>query len=164
MSCAVKSDKGVVSEFRIKDSNGNEHKPIFKDDDKVNHIFDNAADIFIGSNAIKRMVYSSNSLTLHVKNEDGTIEEIEITKLINLEELRSKLIETPESTEDGEVVLFGSNNGKVLKNSNLKFSNNPDDIDSNDNIIPTSVAIRGYLVRPLEARLGGDNVSENYGD
>ena len=150
ISKAVKGDDlKTVTKFHVKDSEGT-HEVAYKSD------IERMYDTFVSSAEIKSLVYTSSTLKIVLKepDENGNTE-IEISKLINTNDI----LTPDEPTEIGEVIVFGSTNGKALAKSGMKITNNPDDIEARDNVIPSSVAVRGYLVRPLEARLDGKGVS-----
>jgi hypothetical protein len=76
----------------------------------------------------------------------------------------SESITTPETTTVGEVVLYGSTDGKTMKNSGLTIADSIDDIDDTSrNTLPTSKAVREYIggaTSALGERLAGSNVTD----
>lgn len=70
-------------------------------------------------------------------------------------------IQTPDKTEVGEIVVYGSENGKVLGNSNSTIKENINIEESGDDkSVPTIGAVKEYITgvsSVLAERLDGDN-------
>lgn len=154
-----KEDGTKLDEFRIKDATGTYRVADSRDIQNIDERFN----MVIQGDRIKKMSYSTvdgkRNVTIVVTDENGeNPEEITFPTSVSAE------IITPETTTVGEVVLFGSVDGKTLKNSGLIITDSSNDIDNKDkNTIPTSKAVREYIgtaSADLGERLAGGNVTD----
>lgn len=168
ISAVLKQEDGTkVDQFKIKDSTGNAYKIADERDIGIinKHIdeFDRRFDTVIEGSRIKKMSYKTVAgekvVTIVITDEEGKNPEE-----IVLPTTTSTNIFTPETTEVGEIVLYGSTDGKTLKNSGLTIADSASDLDDEGkNTIPTSKAVREYIggaSASLGERLSGNNVTD----
>lgn len=167
VSAVLKQEDGSkIDQFRIKDSTGSYKVADERDIGIINATideFDKRFDTVIEGSRIKKMSYKTvggeRVVTIVITDENGQNPEE-----IVLPTTTSTNIFTPETTEVGEIVLYGSTDGKTLKNSGLTITDSASDLDDESkNTIPTSKAVREYIggaSASLGERLSGNNVTD----
>ena len=162
----TQEDGTKVDQFKIKDSTGSYKVADERDIGIINVTideFDKRFDTVIEGSRIKKMSYKTvdgeKVVTIVITDEDGKNPEE-----IVLPTTTSTNIFTPETTEVGEIVLYGSTDGKTLKNSGLTIVDSASELDDESkNTIPTSKAVREYIggaSASLGERLSGNNVTD----
>lgn len=161
----TKENGEKVSKFKVRDSSGAIRSVAYTEDiDSIKDHIDELYDTVIKSESIRSMSYITDTdgtkkVVIKVLNETGGLDIIDFPA-----GAKASDIETPDETLDGEIVLYGSTDGKTLKNSNLTIANTVDELlNENRNTIPTSKAVREYIGNASSAlgeRVAGKGVTD----